>query len=194
MLATVTAMPNSNPVPTGSGGFMHPETIAAEFGIREGMSIADFGSGAGYFTILMGQMVGENGKVYALDIQETALDSVRVKARAVGLKNIETIRTNLEVVGSSGLPDDSQDVVLLANILFQSDAKVEIIRESARVLKTGGLLILIDWRLRTGGFGPPDERRTDEPALRSLVTGEKLTFERMINAGQFHYGMIFVKP
>ena len=172
---------------------MHPEKIVGEFGIKEGMSIADFGSGAGYFTIILGRMVGEDGKVYALDIQETSLDNVRVKARAVDLKNIETIRTNLEVVGSSGLPDNSQDIVLLANILFQSDKKAEIIREANRVLKNGGRLVLIDWKFGTGGFGPPDELRTDDIAMRSLVTGESLIFDRAIDAGQFHFGMIFIK-
>lgn len=172
---------------------MHPEKIVGEFGVREGMSIADFGSGAGYFTILLGQMVGESGKVYALDIQETALDNVRVKARAAGIKNIETIRTNLEVMGSSGFPNNSQDMVLIANILFQSDKKAEIIREAQRVLKNGGRLILIDWRLGTGGFGPPDELRTDETAMRNLVVGEGLTYEKSIDSGQFHYGMSFIK-
>jgi len=193
MLASASIAQTSNSSPAGSGGFLHPERIAGEFGVREGMSVADFGSGAGYFTIIMGRMVGENGKVYALDIQETALDNVRVKARAIGIKNIETIRTNLEVVGSSGLPDNSQDAVLLANVLFQSDKRSDIIREAARVLKEGGQLVLIDWRLGTGGFGPPDDRRTDETAMRTLVTAEKLLFERIIDAGQFHYGMIFKK-
>ena len=189
------AVPNAGPVlnSSGTGGFMHPEKIVGEFGVGEGMSVADFGSGAGYFTILLGRMVGESGKVYALDIQESALDNVRVKARAVDLKNIETIRTNLEVVGSSGLPDNSQDIVLLANVLFQSDKKSEIIQEAKRVTKIGGRIILIDWKLGSGGFGPPDNMRTDETAMRNLIAGEGLVFEKSIDAGQFHYGMSFKK-
>ena len=178
---------------SGTGGFMNPEKIAAGFGIKEGMTIADFGSGAGYFTILLGQRVGANGKVFALDIQESALDNVRVKARAAGLENIETIRSNLEVPGSSGLADNSQDMVLLANILFQSQQKPEIIKEAVRVLKNGGILVVIDWKRAAGGFGPPDNLRIDEIAMRSLVLGEKLVFENDINAGQFHYGMRFKK-
>src|SRR3989344_6982710 len=191
MLATVPTGPILTSA--GTGGFMHPEKIAGDFGVREGMSVADFGSGAGYFTILLGRLVGESGKGYALDIQETALDNVRVKARAVGLKNIEAIRTNLEVVGSSGLPDSSQDMVLVVNVLFQSDKKAEIIREAKRVLKDSGRLVLIGWKLGTGGFGPPEDRRADENAMRDLIAGEGLVFEKTIDAGQFHYGMIFVK-
>ena len=185
----------------GTGGFMNPEKIAAGFGIAPGMVVADFGSGAGYFTILLAKRIGISGKVYALDIQESALDNVRVKAKAAGLENVETIRSNLEVLGSSGLADNSQDIVLLANILFQSQLKSEIIKEAVRVLKNGGILVVIDWKRAAGamsdgrqGFGPPDDLRTDEVAMRSLVLGEKLVFENDINAGQFHYGMKFKKP
>ena len=177
----------------GTGGFMNPEKIAAGFGIAPGMVVADFGSGAGYFTILLAKRIGISGKVYALDIQESALDNVRVKAKAAGLENVETIRSNLEVAGSSGLADNSQDMVLLANILFQSQQKPEIIKEAVRVVKNGGILVVIDWKRAAGGFGPPDNLRIDEIAMRSLVLGEKLVFENDINAGQFHYGMRFKK-
>ena len=183
-----------------TGGFLNPDSIVNEFGVREGMSIADFGSGAGYFTILMAERVGKEGRVYALDIMESALDSVREKAKAAGLENVEAIRTNLEVVGSSGLSDQSQDIVLLANILFQSEKKVDIIRETKRVLKDNDSLIIIDWKKGAGampdgrqGFGPPDSLRTDETAMRSLAMGEGLIFERSFNAGQFHFGLVFKK-
>jgi ubiquinone/menaquinone biosynthesis C-methylase UbiE len=176
-----------------TGGFLNPDMIINEFGLRPGMSVADFGSGAGYFAILTAERVGKEGRVYALDIMESALDSVREKARAAGLENIEAIRTDLEVLGSSGLADQSQDIVLLANILFQSEKKVEIIKEAKRVLKDGGSLIIIDWKKGAGGFGPPDSLRTDDMAMRSLAVGEGFMFDRSFDAGQFHFGMMFRK-
>lgn len=177
----------------GTGGFLNPELIVNEFSLREGMSVADFGSGAGYFTILIAERVGKEGKVYALDILESALESVKARAGAAELENIEVIRTNLEVVGSSGLADQSQDIVLLANILFQSDKKSEILREARRVLKNSGSLIVVDWKKNTGGFGPPDGLRTDTTVMHTLVTKEGFEFERDFNAGQFHFGMILRK-
>ena len=176
-----------------TGGFLNPDMVINEFGLRQGMSVADFGSGAGYFTIIMAARVGREGRVYALDIMESALDSVREKARAVGLENVEAIRTDLEVVGSSGLSDQSQDMVLLANILFQSDKKAEIVREARRTLKDGGSLIIVDWKKGAGGFGPPDNLRTDEMAMHSLAVGEGLVFERAFDAGQFPFGIVFRK-
>lgn len=179
--------------PLNTGGFLNPDLIIDEFGLRPGMNVADFGSGAGYFTILIGQKVGKEGQVYALDIMESALDSVREKAKAAGVENIEEIRANLEILGSSSLTDQSQDIVLLANILFQSDKKVEIMKEARRVLKDNGSLIIIDWEKNAGGFGPPDSLRTDEASMRSLAVSEGFIFEKAFDAGQFHFGMIFKK-
>jgi len=180
--------------PIGTGGFLDPESIVNLFGVREGMNIADFGCGAGYFTVSLAEKTGPTGKVYAFDIQENALDNVRAKASAHYLNNIETVRTNLEVAGSSGLPDDSQSIVLLANILFQSSKKQEIIREARRIAVKNGEVIIIDWKNGTGGFGPPNDLRKDSEEIKKMTEREGLTFERTINAGQFHFGLIFKKP
>ena len=177
----------------GTGGFLEPEIIVDKFGIKEGMHIADFGCGAGYFTILMAERTAPTGKVYALDIQEASLDSVRAKARASGINNIETIRTNLEILGSSSLDKGSQDSVMLHNILFQSKKKNEIIQEANRVLKPGGKMVIIEWAKRGGGFGPPDDFRIDPSEIENIVKKEGLVLETKLDTGQFHFGLIFKK-
>lgn len=178
---------------TGTGGFIDPQVIVENFNINEGMKIADFGCGSGYFTLVLAKKTGLEGRVYALDILESALDHVKAKARADGIENIEFIRTNLEVLGGSSLPNESQDIVLLANILFQSDKDEDIIKEAKRILKTGGEIIIIDWKKGSGGFGPPDDLRQEEEALKALTDKNGLTFERPLNTGQFHFGLVFKK-
>lgn len=157
------------------------------------MKIADFGSGSGYFTILIAKIVGESGLVTAVDIMETALDTVRAKTKSEGLKNIDTVKSDLEILGGSGLKDESQDMVLLANILFESSKKENIIRESRRVLKPNEQLIVIDWKKGVWGFGPPDNLRTDNQKMKEMVNGLGFEFSKDIDAGLFHYGMIFIK-
>lgn len=179
--------------PAGTGGFFSPDIVVAEFGIEKGMRIADFGSGAGYFTISLAEKTGPEGKVYALDILENPLDSVRAKAQVYGLDNIEAIRTNLELLGGSSLPNESQDAVLMANILFQSNKRADIIKEGKRILKSGSQLIVIDWKKGSGGFGPPDNLRPDPEEVHQTVEKEGLVFERSFDAGRFHFGLVFRK-
>ncbi|MBX4190361.1 methyltransferase domain-containing protein [Candidatus Parcubacteria bacterium] len=174
-------------------GFLNPNQLVDDFGITEGMQIADFGSGTGHIAILMAHKVGETGAVTALDIMEDKLDSVRVRAKADNLNNIATVRANLEVMGSTGLADASQDMVTVINILFQSPQKEEIIKEAYRVIKPDGRLVLVDWKKEAGGFGPPNESRTDENIMQTIVTTAGFIYERPINAGQFHYGFIVKK-
>lgn len=178
---------------TGTGGFIHPETIVEILNIKEGMKIADFGCGAGYFTILLAQKTGSSGKVYALDVLENALDNVRSRARTNNLENIETIRTNLEVLGSSSLAAGSQDMVLLANILFQSKKDGDIIKEAVRVLKNGGEVVIIDWKKGADGLGPPEELRQSSEDLKKVAEVNGLKFEREFDAGKFHFGLAFKK-
>ncbi len=177
----------------GTGGFLDPKSITDRFDLREGMRVADFGSGGGYFTIYIAEKVGESGRVYALDILEDKLDSLRAKARANGLENIETIRTNLEIIGSSSLANNSQDLVLLANILFQSNKKDDIFKEASRVLKKDGETVVIDWKKGAGGFGPPDDLRPDEKEVKLIAEKNSLSFLKEISTGQFHFGLIFKK-
>lgn len=178
---------------------MNPDKVANTFGVNQGMKVADFGCGAGYFTISLAKRAGESGMVYALDVVESALDSVKAKARVNGLNNIETIRANLEVMGGSGLANESQDIVLLANILFQSNKKEDILDEGKRVLKSGGKLIIIDWKKGAnlpgqGGFGPPDDLRLDLIGTEEIAKNKGFVYEYPIDAGQFHFGLIFSKP
>lgn len=188
------AMSNSHTEkPIGTGGFLEPEIIVDKFGIEEGMKIADFGCGAGYFTVLIAERTGPDGKVYALDIQESSLDSVRAKARALGLGNIETIRTNLEILGSSSLSNSSQDSVMIHNVLFQSSKKKEILSEAWRVLKPQGKLIAIEWAKGAGGFGPPDELRLSAGEIETIAKEVGFVLEKKLNTGQFHFGLIFNK-
>lgn len=179
--------------PVGTGGFLDPESVAGNFGIKEGMKISDFGCGAGYLTIIMAEKVGSTGLVYALDVQEGPLEMVASKARASNLANIQTIRANLEVLGSSKLEDKTQDIVLLANILFQSNKKPEIIKEADRVLMDGGQMIVIDWNKGTNGFGPPNELRLGVDEVIAMVEKNGLKLVRKIDAGNYHFGLIFKK-
>lgn len=178
----------------GAGGFLDVERITAAMGLVAGMKVADLGCGSGYFPITIARAVGPQGLVTAVDVQEAPLQAVREKAEAAGMGNIRDIRADLEVLGSTGMPNNSHDVSLLANVLFQSQKKDAIITEAVRVLKPGGHIILIDWRKGIPGFGPPEQLRTAEEDMKALVQAQGMQFERTLDAGKFHYGLVFQKP
>lgn len=177
----------------GVGEFMDPVKTVSSFGVSSGMRVADFGTGSGFFSIILARAVGEGGLVTAVDVLEAALDVIRGKAKLEGLNNIQTVRANIEVLGGSGLANSSQDMVLIKNVLYQSNEKLNIIREAARVLIDDGKLIIIDWKKGAGGLGPPDNTRTDDAAIKNLTQETGLTLESEIPVDAFHYGFVFRK-
>lgn len=174
--------------------FINPNKIVPRFGLKEGMHVADFGVGSGFFTVIMAKAVGEKGSVTALDVLEPALEIVRHKAELEGLENINFIRANLEAERGSKLEDNSQDFVLLANILFQSQQKDDIIKEALRVAKSGRNIVIIDWKKRVGGLGgPPEEFRTDPGGMKAIAENSGLKFVNEFDTGQYHFGLTFIK-
>jgi ubiquinone/menaquinone biosynthesis C-methylase UbiE len=176
----------------GTGGFLDPKETIKQLNIEKGMLIADFGCGAGYFTIPLAKIVGEQGKIYALDVLDTALESVRSRAKIEGLLNIETRRCNLEILAGSGITNNSVDWVLLHNILFQSDNKDDIIKEAARILKKGGKISIIDWK-ENQPMGPSKELVVFPDAIKKIAEDCGLKFRSEMNVDNFHWGIIFAK-
>ena len=175
----------------GSGGFLNPEAMVRDFGIQPGMQIADFGCGAGYFTIPMAQIAGPEGEVNAVDILEERLSAVKNRAGIFNVKNIAYILRNLEKENGSTLDSGSQDFVLVVNLLFQVENKQVSVKEAERVLKPKGKLIVIDWR-EDSRFGPKDGR-VNQSDIREMVEAQGLTFEKELMADSYHWGMTFRK-
>lgn len=172
--------------------FLNPSEIIDQVNLKEGMRVADFGCGAGDFALAAAAAVGSDGQVSAIDVQDAALSATRSKSKIKGVLNLDLIKANLEVYGSSGLADGSQDAVLLTNILFQTENKREILRESFRVLRRGGFLVFVDWK-KDAAFGPARGWRLDEEEITRLIKESGFSFQKEIMAGAFHFGMIFVK-
>jgi ubiquinone/menaquinone biosynthesis C-methylase UbiE len=78
--------------------------------MKEGMSVADIGSGPGLFTFKFSDVVGKNGKVYAIDINASVLKYIQFHQKKKAITNIET---RLVAKDSIGLPKNSVDVALL---------------------------------------------------------------------------------
>lgn len=175
----------------GTGGFSRPEETIKQLNIKKDMIIADFGCGAGYFTIPLAKSA-EEGKIYALDVLAEALEVVRSRAKLEGLFNIEVKHCDLETPNGSGLEDNSIDLVLLGNILFQSSQKADIIKEARRVLKKDGKLVIVDWKSNQS-MGPPEKLIISSDAVKEIAKEQGLSFEKEIPVDNYHWGMIFKK-
>ena len=108
--------------------------------VKEGQSFLDYGCGTGSFTIPAARVVGETGKVYALDCFPRQLQIVEKSAKKEGLTNIEIILSD----NKTGLPDECIDVVWMCDVLHEIEQKRKVLEELHRVLKNEGTIIIYD--------------------------------------------------
>ena len=122
--------------------FLNPAKALAAAHLHEGMSVADFGAGSGFFARAAARAVGEGGVVWAVDAHQDLLPRLKNLALAEGLHNIEVMRGDLERPGGSHLPALRFDLVIAANVLFSAENKEALAAEAARVLRKGGRALI----------------------------------------------------
>jgi ubiquinone/menaquinone biosynthesis C-methylase UbiE len=120
------------------------KSVLAEVGIKPGFHVLDYGCGPGSYIAPLAELVGESGKVYALDIHPLAIQKVQRIASRRKLANVETILSDCR----TGLPDNSLDVVLLYDIFHHLSDPNRILKELHRVLKPDGVLSLSDHHMK----------------------------------------------
>lgn len=122
--------------------------ILKQIGISRGQTVLDFGCGYGAYTIPVAEIVGEWGRVYALDKDKEALDTLIQRGDLSGLNNIDRMETSGEL--EIGLTDESVDVVLLFDVFhsFYFPKVVDrrrLLSEIRRVMKPSAFLSISVW-------------------------------------------------
>ena len=155
-----------------------PLRILKDAGVKPGMSVLDFGCGPGGFSLAAGRRVGPEGRVYAVDINPLARNSVRQAAEKHGLKNIQTILG--DKLGE--VPEASVDIALLYDVLHGLPEPRPVLVQLHRVLKPAGAISVSDHHLQDselqalvseGGFFQPAGRsRRTWQFRKSPASGE----------------------
>lgn len=173
--------------------FSDPKKNLDQFDIMPTMSVGDFGSGAGFYSVPLAKMVGDKGRVYAIDIQKELLLKIKNDARKAHLFNIEIIWADFEEPLGLRLKDSVLDRGVISNTLFQIEHKSGFIKEVKRVLRPTGKILVIDWLDPFGGIGPERKKILPKDECLKLFKDEGFALEREINAGAHHYGFVFKK-
>lgn len=124
--------------------FFPRKNILEEVGIKSGFHVLDYGCGPGSYIIPLAELVGESGKVYALDIHPLAVQRVQDIASKKQLANVETILSDCQ----TGLPDNTLDAVLLYDAFHHLSNPDLVLSELHRILKPDGALSFSDHHMK----------------------------------------------
>jgi arsenite methyltransferase len=110
--------------------------------IKQGQTIADIGSGGGFFTFLFAQLVGENGKVYAIDTNQDFLEFINKQAITHSITNVITVRTTEQ---SIPLSSQSVDLLFIRSVYHHLQNRTQYFLEAKKLLTKQGRIAIIEY-------------------------------------------------
>ena len=122
--------------------WQYPEKVIKALKLEAGMTVADLGSGTGYFTFRLAEAVGSSGKVYAIDIDADMNASIDKQAVAKQMENVSTVLA----VEHDPLIPEKVDLIFSVNAYHHLKDRATYFKNTARYLKPGGRVAILDFR------------------------------------------------
>ena len=124
--------------------WQQPDKVVAALNLKPGNTVADLGSGGGYFTFRLAQAVAPSGKVYAVDVDRDMIALVAERARKEAPAIVETI---VAKPNDPALPG-TVDLVFTSNTYHHIDDRVAYFTNLRKYLRPGGRVAIIDFDRR----------------------------------------------
>ena len=167
--------------------WQNPEGILAEIGLQSGTTFMDIGCGQGFFAIPAAKMVGGTGKVFALDINPSNIESLREESTCAGLSNIVLKPAKAE---DTVLCASCADIVFFGIVLHDFENPDKVLKNALTMLKPNGRLVNLDWKKEEMSFGPPIYIRFDEEKAKRLIESQGFKVQITKDSGLYHYLII----
>jgi ubiquinone/menaquinone biosynthesis C-methylase UbiE len=119
------------------------ETMLTALDVKPGQTVCDMGCGNGFYSVELAKLVGENGKVLAVDIQREMLQMLKERAADEKISNIELI---LGTIVDPKLPENSVDVMLMVDVYHEFSHPEEMLAAIRKSLKPDGRVALVEFR------------------------------------------------
>lgn len=122
----------------------HVSKLLPPLKIKPGDQVADIGAGSGYYSLKIAKLVGEQGKVYANDIQPEMLAIIKEKMKKQNIANIEPI---LCTENDPKLPEGKVDMIFMVDVYHEMSHPYEVMEKMIASLKPGGRVVFVEFRL-----------------------------------------------
>ena len=119
------------------------ESMLKQLRLKPGMTVCDMGCGNGFYTLRIAEMVGEDGRVLAVDIQPQMLRLMEARAAEEQLENIESILGELH---DPKLPKRQVDTILCVDVYHEFSHPVQMLASMRDSLTEGGAVVLVEFR------------------------------------------------
>ena len=144
-----------------------PQKLIDALQIKAGQTIADLGAGSGYYTFRIAPLVGERGRVLAIDVEPRMLRIISDRAKHAGITNITTV---LGTPSDPNLEPNRIDLLFMVDVYHELEFPFEVMSQVREALKPGGRVALIEYRAEDPAVMiKPVHKMTEKQIVRELT-------------------------
>jgi ubiquinone/menaquinone biosynthesis C-methylase UbiE len=149
--------------------WQNPLSIFKQLGLKAGCTFIDIGCGEGFFSLPAAEIVGSSGRVFALDINNVAIATLKREAQKRKLANLTLVTGKAE---ETILCKSCADFVFFGIVLHDFDDPNRVLANARAMMKLHSCLVDIDWKKKPMNFGPPLEKKFSETQATRLIESE----------------------
>lgn len=165
-----------------------PEQLIEALQIPRGGTVADLGSGTGYFTWRLAEKVGPAGKVFAVDVQQQMLDRTKAAVTQHTLKNVEYV---LATEKDPRLPERALDLVFIAYAYHEFADPEAIMGAVKRSLKPGGRVVVLEYAKESNIAPASPLHKMSFEEIRREIEPMGFMIDRLLDFLPVQHGVIF---
>jgi len=185
---------HDKPIAAGKSSFdlIDKERFFGALGIKREYVLLDAACGVGKYSIAISDVLKNKGIIYAVDLWEEGIQTLKQTIEEKEIKNIKPFLADI----SKHIPveDQSVDIILMATVLhdlIEDNTEKGTLSEVRRVLKSGGSLVIVEFKKMDGPPGPPVAIRLSPEETEKIVSAYGFNQEKVIDVGPFNYLSVF---
>jgi ubiquinone/menaquinone biosynthesis C-methylase UbiE len=168
----------------------HPAQVLDALQLHHGDVVADLGAGSGYFTFRMSPLVGDTGKVLAVDVQDEMLQTIRQRAAATKAANVQVIKATET---DPNLPPGAVDLVLMVDVYHELAYPHEVMEKVRDSLKPKGRVVFVEYRKEDPAVQIKEVHKMSVAQLEKEMNVVGLTRVRTVETLPLQHMVIFEK-
>lgn len=173
--------------------WQRPSEVIEAINPSLGDAVADIGAGTGYFSTRFARAVGENGVVYAVDIDEKLLEYLKNRISEDKGPRLDNIKIVKAEHNDPLLAPASVDLVFICNTWHHIERRDEYLQLLYESLRPGGRLVMVDFAARETPFGPPLRERIPRDELVEECKQGKFSLYGEYHFLPYQYFLIFTR-
>lgn len=158
--------------------------ILAEIEVEKSVKVADIGCGIGYFTFPFAEAVGEDGLVYAIDIESEMLEDIKSKMDENDIKNVIPV---ISQEYDLKLENSSVDMAFLCTVMHEVKMREKFLKEVNRLLVIDGKINIIEWVKEESDYGPPADHRLDASIIKRNLQRTGFDHIKITHLNEYFY-------